>query len=356
MYSTTKQIHVAIDTLFQQVASNRKRTYHPEEIDIIYNRCMLKYISMRSNPKTNIKVEGREQSVKRVDDLKGLKARKSLPAFIDSPNLQYCILPSNYRQFTDGQAKITYNCRGLKDIEVDVAILYKSVLPFDDDTSSDELFKDFKIVLDLGGGNIYTLFDINTYINFVGFRTNYAKFEIINLVLDSILLSNIDIEIYWENYGSDYHANSFIIITRSNAYITSGISYGNMSFEEPFTAITNLEKYIVEGESLTVSCDLIPSEDIGDILMNSMMIKNRHESPLIELEDNRILIHHNSKFIINSFLLRYDKKPIFMNYKANILPSLLDRADEIISMVVASMAITTSGNIQGILQESQMNE
>lgn len=356
MYSTTKQIHVAIDTLFQQLASNRKRSYHPEEIDGLYNRCMLKYISIRSNPKTNAKVEGREQSIKRVDDLKSLKARKTLPAFIDSPNLQYCILPSNYKEFKDGQVKITYDCRGLKGTEEQVSIFYKVVLPFADDLSSGDLFTNFKIELDLGGGIVNTLFDINNYVNFVGFKTNSAKFEIVNLILDVVHLSTTDVEVYWEKYGSEYHANSFIIITRSDAYISATISYGAISLQETFVAKTDTKKYIAKGEQLLTSCDLIPSEDISEILMNSMMVKNRHESPLVEIEDNRILIHHDSKFIINSFLLRYDKKPIFMNYKANILPSLLDRADEIISMVVASLAITTSGSIEGILHESQMNE
>lgn len=361
MYTTTKQIHVAIDILYQQLASNRKRSYQPEEIDHIYNMTLLEYISTRSNPKTNIKHEGRETTVKRVEDLRELKARKLLPVYIDSSKLQYAILPNNYREYKDVVANVIYGCKGLPNLNNYKYTEIKDicVLPFINTNVVGEHFKNFKIELNLITGGSETLFNVSDYGDFVGFYSNDVKFEIINLLLDSVVLNKKKPEVYWENYGNEYEQSSFILVVQPDIYSSATISYDNISTTVQFIP-KDYERYnkssLENVESLTSSSELIDSESIGDILRNSMMIKNRQENPLIELEENRILIHHDNKFIVDSITLRYDKKPIFMNYKANILPSLLDRANEIIPLVVSNMAITTSGNIEGLLQKSQITE
>jgi hypothetical protein len=360
MYSTVEEIHVAIDILYQQLNSNRKRSYAPEAIDHIYNMKMLEYISTRSNVKTNLKFEGRESTIKRVEDLKSLKARKTLPAYIEDSFLSYVILPSNYREFKDAECNIVYNCRGFSSaVPTSVISIGICILPFLDSDATSDFFSDFEILLSDTVGVISTLFSINNYGNLSNLNSNDIKFEIINLVLDSVILSNKDVEIYWEHYGSEYHAESFIIVDTNNNYDSSTISYDTVTETVNFNP-NILNKYdsssLSNVELISTSSDLVASENISEIKSNTMMMKNRYRSPLIELEDNILLVYNDNKFVVKSILIRYDKKPIFMNYKAKILPSLLDRANEIIKMVVFALSVTTSGSIEGILKETQIIE
>ena len=67
MYSTAKDVHIAIQAGLNQIDSNRKRTFRPEELDAAFNQAMFKFIEERSVIKPT--PDGLGETVKRVDDL-----------------------------------------------------------------------------------------------------------------------------------------------------------------------------------------------------------------------------------------------------------------------------------------------
>lgn len=312
---------------------------------------MLEYISTRSNPKTNIKQEGREGTVKRTDDLRDLKERKELPVYIENDNLGFSLLPSNYREYKDCTPYLFVNCNN---IDVPIKTLGTSIcyLSFPDDTtSSSNYYSNFIIEL-VSSLGIDILFDISDYYDFGVVNSREEKFDIINLVLDAVELSNNDIEIYWENYNNQYVPNSFIIVSNNTDYITGNLSYGSLSNTSSFNIVSNNLYDFTDLNVLSTESELVGSEYINDIKGNTIANRNRYKKVLVELEGDRLLIHTDDSFQVNKIVLSYDKKPIFMNHRANILPSLSNRMNELVTLTAKKMAMIASGDISAIQNET----
>lgn len=68
MYNTIKELHIEIEQRISEITSNRHRSIVPEWIDMVLNRCAIKYIESIVSRKTNYKREGFEDTIKRADD------------------------------------------------------------------------------------------------------------------------------------------------------------------------------------------------------------------------------------------------------------------------------------------------
>jgi hypothetical protein len=352
MYNSVKDIHIDIEILYQKINSNRKRFFQPEEIDRVFNLTMLEFIKTRSNPITNIKRQGREQSVKRTEDLRELKKRKLIPTYYLSADLMYFTLPADYGSFTDCKPAIFYNCDN-DDLSTKTTSFSKCIIEFPDDTiASSDFYKNFKIDV-TDGITTTTLIDINDYVDFGTINSKSEKFELTQLFLSlAILKYNSELEIYWQYYDNEYHPNSFIIIDKGGVYTSATLSFDGVSNTANFNTIVKTI-YDLTGKSLIdTNSELRPSEYIEDTKTNSIANRNRQNKILIEEEENRILLHHTNKFVIDSVQLRYDKKPILMNIRANIMPTLLNVADELVKLTVKKMVAIANGNYEVLNNEN----
>lgn len=303
MYNTVKEMHIAIDLELQEINSNRQQSISPYYKDMALNYAVLQFIETRSNPKTNIKREGLEETTKRYDDLRELKRTFTSIAYKRADSKPFIILPSDYYKYISVGAEVHYN------INVPTAtstnnIAY-SVLPFPDDIDNIEKYKDLKVLK-----NNKVIFDINEYPNFPKVFNEDGKFMLINIIL-SKLKPNSELSTYWEQWDDVRESNSFIILSSSKFKLT---------YKDKEVVAKRYDRVYHSYPSLTTKTspvDLNRSEDEFEILNNHYYQANKHLNPSGFIEGNSLYLYEGKDFIIREIKLLYFKKPELINHVTN---------------------------------------
>ena len=112
MYTTVKSLHVALDIKIQQIASNRKKSILPQQMDMILNEAVNEFISTRLSNKMNIRKTGLDDEVQRYDDLLELKREYSVKLCVDEKyagRRMYALLPSDYLHYIMSESRVFVN-------------------------------------------------------------------------------------------------------------------------------------------------------------------------------------------------------------------------------------------------------
>ncbi len=349
MYNTVREMHIALDMGLQQIDSNRKQSISPEHKDMALNYAVLQFVETRSNPKTNIKREGYEDTQKRYDDLRELKRSKELTTY-DIDNKVFSILPVDYYKRISVGANVIYSKNELPSAS-NIDNYYYSILPFPDykGKHTSDIYRDFTISV-IADSNKETLFNINDFPNISKLYSSDAKFMIINLVLEHIR----DIEVYWETWNNVYKANSFIFV-RKDQSAHYRLSYKDIDGVISNNHSTSYNKY-PDKKGILRPVDLFSSEDEFNTLTNPYYQKNKHLHPGSYIENSRIMVYNGDNFIIPGIVLTYLKKPRLINLKANQSCELsINR--EIIDLAIQKLkAYIKDEGYQHIVNESQIIE
>lgn len=350
MYSTVKDIHYSIELGVQRLVSNSNRTLTPPILDYYFNRNMLRFISTRKSSTGNPKQEGFDDTTKRVSDLQDIiTSTDFLQAKIEDDNLTYVELPSDYKDFSSAKVKLKYNCKP-SDIETKAVNATISVLPFLDDTyNSGTFYTNARIDIQSNSG-ITSVFNVNDYINLETLYSSEAKFMITNIITN---LVNAPVEIYWERYGNAFHPNSFILVDFTNTYINSYISYTNFTSSGAFTLIDE-NTYDVE-TNLNKPVELVGSDKFDSLVENYYYSKNRHNKPLIKIEDGRLYIH-NTNFYPSEIKLYYISSPIFINSFTGQMTNLRTNIEEIIDLTIEDIKLTLMNTAEADIRRNLKNE
>lgn len=311
MYSTVKEMHLAIDLGLQQINSNRKQSILPEWKDMALNYAVLQFIETRTNPKTNIKREGLEDTQKRYDDLRDLKRSFVSPIYLHNNSL-FSILPPDYLKYISFGVKVKYdkfnkiNTIGSKDI-------HARILKFPDDTNN-PAYNKFRIVRKDSDNNNTTLFHIDDYANISNLYGRESKFVIINLVLQELNLLD-GYEVYWERWSTYYYKDSFIIITTKNN--NHYINYGDKKDDSWVSSDTyKLFRYNIfkqEGKYSPAN----PVSSIHEFSNNFYNNRNKHLNPDLFLSDGNIYLKEGDNYVATELSMIYYKKPRLINIHTN---------------------------------------
>lgn len=120
-------MHIRFRTLFNRINANKNKSFLPQEIDILLNDQMSKFIEVRTTRKSNAKTEGFEDTQKRLDDIRVvLKEGTTLPSasVIGKEQLQLTsflkgkaiALPANYRKLVDDSSNTFTMCANYEDV------------------------------------------------------------------------------------------------------------------------------------------------------------------------------------------------------------------------------------------------
>jgi hypothetical protein len=349
MYSTVTEIHNAIDIGTQLVNSNRKRTFQPPELDVLFNRNLLRFIDTRSTSKTNLKQEGFDDSTKRIIDLEELKRNTGyLTPMIYDENTCYIVLPNNFKLPYGGVSKVYYDC-----VEKDIATKSVSVsianLVFNNDNTgvSNIFYKNFKLTATDNNNNQVVLFDINNYINLEPLYSPDTKFMIINMIMNIV---NPNLTFYWEKYNDTFLPNTFIVVDFTNTYKSVQIDYDtNINITAQFVLNTNLA-YDVK-HNIVSSTELVSSDKYNNLIDNVYYNKNRQGKPLIKIENGRLYIRHDN-FYPALFKLEYIATPIFINSFTGQMTNLRNNIQEVIDMTIEDIFAILNGTYQGIINRN----
>jgi len=349
MYSTVTEIHNAIDIGTQLVNSNRKRTFQPPELDVLFNRNLLRFIDNRSTSKTNIKQEGFDDSVKRIIDLEELKVNTGyVNTIIYDTNTSYIVLPNNFKLPYGGKSKVHYDCL-VKDVATKTISINKTNLVFSDDNIgvSGIYYKNFKITTTDINNNQVVLFDINNYLNLEPLYSPDTKFMIINMIMNIV---NPNLTFYWEKYNDTFFPNTFIVVDFTNTYKSVQITYdNNVNITAQFTNTLN-DVYDITS-NITSSSELVASDKYNNLVDNFYYNKNRQYKPLTKIENGRLYIRHDGFYPI-TFNLEYIATPIFINSFTGQMTNLRNNIQEIIDMTIEDIFAILNGTYQGIINRN----
>lgn len=315
MYPTVEELHIALDQSIQYINSNREQGLEIEEKDMLLNAAVMEFISTRSNPKTNYRREGYEESVKRTDDLRELKVTTpvALRTYNYDSSTVFTILPHDYLHHISSSSEVYYNCKTLSYTNNNFTDKYV-VLDFPKDSAVGTKYASFKIEVTYATPTTATIYTLHSALT--SFTNGDSKFEIINHVLEEVNKSS-DYRIYWENYDNIYIKNSFIIISIGAKVLLSGkLSYTGYTAHTATAISSRVLTYNTTSGSTSYKPNDIVSSLVNDTMFeNYYFNKNRHLRPIAWIEDSRLYIHTDSNYKIVNQMLTYIKKPRLINYK-----------------------------------------
>tara|TARA_R110000824_G_scaffold184816_5_gene365752 strand:+ start:669 stop:1748 length:1080 start_codon:yes stop_codon:yes gene_type:complete len=349
-----KEMHVQIDTRLQRINSEVFDVFFPMEKDILLNYAMHKFIRTTLPPNEgNRKQEGHQVTNKRYDDLQTLVTKKTVPTFILEDNVLYSILPYDFFDFITANSKLVYDCNGL-DLTKGSAGLYIAYLPFNDETSITNVYQDFKWTIEYTDATPdLILAQKSDYPKFPVMGTNDSKFLIHNFAIYETNRKETDVKVYWEKYGDIYRPNNFIFVSsRDNLDRVTMVITGALTTFASFTLQPHEQYTALVGNNLKKETRLIDSQFVTAFIANPYQT-TKEDSPITELTDNRILLHHQSTFASTDIEIVYyrNPKPInsFLDVSCEIHES---RHDKIVDIAVDA-ASAFIGNPRDVKQLTQ---
>lgn len=337
MYNTVRECHIAIDTGLQQVNSNRKQAFRPEQYDILLTNETLNYINSKIDPKDNVKLEGFEDIQRRYDELKDLKNTTSLKFYNYNSSYKYTIIPTDYYRLIAGGCIVTshYNKRQLT-ITPSTETKYIYVIEIPDDTPSAQgvqVYKNFNITSTTFFNKSYTKH----------FYNKDSKFEIINYYLD-YFNKELRYNAYWEYYNGGYNKNRLILIPPTR--ITNPITLTFITGTDGISTVTKTSTETIEsliyntttGNTITSAIEIISSKNKAEAERNYYINKNRFDQPLCYIEKDKFYIKYDITFVPLRIDFNYIIKPRQFNYYDNIMPEFQIN-DEIIGRVVDKLKV-----------------
>lgn len=343
MYTTVKEMHIALDMGLQHINSNRKQSISPYHKDIALNYAVLQFIENRTNPVTNVRKEGLEDTQKRYDDLRELKKSVLLDVLLDS-NKPFVIFPGDYYKLISSGARTKY-FNSNKPNPVKTKKLYYSIIPF---TRNMKEFDNFRITQNSKVGNT-TLYDFSKDVGMKGMALEEdIKFMIINNILSKS--SNI----HWEYWNDIHKPNSFIIINESSDV---GYTIGYDSIVEKYYSNTvSYKSYASYPGDNIVPIDLISSQYEFEAQNNYYTSKNRHKNPMGFIEGSRLYLQTSDYFITSFVSVNYYKKPKTINHATGQMCELTINR-EIVDLALQRLkAYIKDDGYQHTLNENQIIE
>ena len=335
MYYTAKEIHIAIDTKLQLLSSNRKRKLHPEQIDILFNQNLLKYIEDNVIPERSLTKKPFYGDTNKLQNVQELVRNHPFNVPVNNA----VVLPANV--LFPVAVSLAYLPCAVGSVEKETETTYVSVLPFPF-ISNATSYDDFKITVTDSLGNVHTLFD-NSVSN-IHIKSVDGVFMILNGIFNSV---NNEYELYWEKYNDLYNQNSIIIVTKKKS-LTTTCSYGTVVNTYNFTKV-DVDYYKTDDELHTKSAIVTFS---GSKIGNNYYYQ---KAGLVSFDNNTLGVNMNNDKVIK-IELSYVKRPVLLNYNTNTVPDLKYPLDEVINRTVSELIIILSGSVnqaQTILKDTE---
>jgi len=330
MYSTVKEIHIALDNKVQQVNSDRKQTFYPEEYDIAINEAINQYVESKFSPLRNRINDGKEDNKYRMDEFKMLRREFSaIPYYEPEHKRVFTYLPANYKMIVSSDSE-TYYERGLT---VPVNVVSEVGLSF----PLGGISKNSNITIttnDSISGRVDTVtFDFSVYLDHV--NSVDTRYVFINNIIDYLHRHNINA--YYENFDRIYRHECLIVSNYQNnptSVTINGLTgatiilgdYNKINNNKPLNRVEN---------------DLMSSEDIRGTLTNTYGRANRHNNPICEIINDRLNVYIDDYFYVGKVHVIYYKKPNRLDSYNNLMPDI-PVTDDIVNLA----ATIILGNIK----------
>lgn len=351
------EMHIDVNLLSQKIASNVNRKFDPAEIDWILNREVGRFIKDRI--KTDKDSLGFEATEIDMDAIRTLVVNDiTLPLRKKAVNDRsvFAWLPGDYSYLIDDYSQVISSC----DRADYVAANIFSVV--------DEYIYSYPVVqssLDLGPfySNLLIVLDNEAILeidNGPGLPTKEELFTFIDKIMNDLWsLEDGSLTWYWERYGDFYQQGCILAVTTqeklgSNTIIIDGTDTDAIETFKPY-----LTAPVITSSSIK---DPVPNRIIKgqarSQVLNSTFAGSRASSPISTLDGNLHRVYHDKRFIVNSLMISYVRKPRKISLS---LSSDCDLPEEFHSQIVDRAVLfikelTNNPDWQVKLQDMMLNK
>lgn len=294
---TALECHIEVNQGFQKVASNIYDYFQPEEIDWVLNKNVDRFIEKCIKRKPNGAFEINQVF---ADDIQALiKKNVNLTVFRSNAREAYGVLPRDYKYLINDRSIIVSDCTTGFNTTTTNRSEFVGVLNFPDSNRiATPYYASFIITI-----NGVVEFNVANYKISTGLNSVNEKFVLIHLVLEE--LTKKGYKIYWERYRDLYEANSFIIVSDT-------VTTGSLLVDTVTTTLVSTEtvyQTFMAGSESEVPNRLTNSAALYNVLDTNVYYKTIPRSPVSNLADDRLFIFYSERFIVNTLVIDYIRKP-----------------------------------------------
>lgn len=382
MFSTVKELHVAIDEQLQGFYGNREEYLNPYQKDFLLNQCVLQYINDRLSSGSNSKATGRtlnagfEENIKRYDELRELKRQIDLTVYpsidVDVSRYGHCILPNDYFRYISSASRVHYKCNMIAHNDYAKAgVTYFSTFKIEDL----DRYKSCKVSIFKGIAETV----VSTHTFDTAIQGADGKFMLIDLLLNDFQGGTYVYAIggkayfYFEDLGIPDGVIATLYnrsVTKDYFFVLSDLEYDKVKivfndgeidqydFEfvaQPIAVVkveSDLSPSQLMAQTQINKNDLVSISFIEDCKDNYYYNKNRHKKPLCTILNRGLKIQFSDYFLVDKVQLEYIKQPLKINHVTGTLCELTN-LEEVVSLAVQKLkAYIDSGNYEKIVREN----
>jgi len=296
---TALEYHIEVGQGFQKAASNVYDYFQPEEIDYCLNKHVDRFIERCVRPRKDGSgaFEINEASLADIQNI--IKKDHTLTVYKAGEDKGYALMPRDYNYLLNDRSIMVSDCTTNFTTDVTGKSEYIGLLRFTDSVKgSAPYYNTLSITIN---GN--TVFDIVNYKISTGLNAVNEKFVIIHLILE--VLTSRGINVYWERYRDLYEQDKFIIV--SDIALTGSINIdGTVNV---MTVSSTSYDIFMSGSEKEVTNRLTNSAALPSVLNDNVLYKSISRSPVSNLAGNKLFIFHSKRFIVNTAVIDYVRKP-----------------------------------------------
>jgi len=347
---TIQEVHVKIDLHLQELNSNVYGNVLPEEKDIFLNEQILEFFRDNEDEDSNKLRENFQATQKRYDNVKELIVENTLPLYVRDSVSMYCTLPEDYLRLVSDATIL--KCSTYKDVNLTEKKEYVYGFELKEFVNNAGNYFTGLFIYILAQG---TDFALNTFPHYTGgFKSFKEAFILYDLIYEELNKVNRNkdntktkYKVYKEWYNGKYYGTKLLFVSETPmAIYYSIIAEANVQMELLETITANQPDVTT---NLEVENRLTATEDVRNVL-NSNFRTTVHTSPISELQQDRLIVHHEKKFIPKELKIKYIKRPNFVSLylnrntdlNSNVLGMIAKRTAERIAVVKGN---TTSNAI-----------
>lgn len=347
------EMHIDTNLKAQKIASNAFRNLDPSELDWLLNNEVDRFIKDRIK-KDNDSL-GFDATQVDVDALRAIITNDyPLPIYKKSlsDTSVFADLPGDYSFLIDDSSRVVRSCEPAYSVanKFNNTTLYIYAFPLNQSTLTTGPFY-VNFILTLNGAAIYT------ETAGPGLATKEELFTYRDKIMNELYkLSTQDVSYYWEQFGNVYKKNTIIAVattdqTGSNTISLDGVAHTAVETTQLLLRPTTVGVYkeignrLIRGQSRSV-------------VLNSAFGKTRFSSPVSGLDQYSLRVYHDKRFIVNSVVISYIRKPrkisLSLDQSCELAPEfhplIVDRT------VLAIKELTDNPDWQIKLQDMMLNK
>lgn len=353
-------MHIEIDLELQKLNSQSTKNILPQEKDWFLNKEVIKYLQSKTNPTSNVKQLGFEDTAKRIEDIKDLIRIANRPVQVNSQGKSFITFPYDYFGYIRFDTYMIKNCPPISVVPTTVPS-YKTTFKIEMPLTALNTYT-ISIVTTGGTTIVFDITDINDlpsgYLSTTEFKKQEfllikaLKIKLLNKI-KSVLSPNA--VLYWEKEGYIYNSSSFTLVS-DITFLSVNVITNGTTIVNTMTTV-NQSIYVINDTPLKAKTRVVDDEYLTDI-ENSHLSKSRSYSPVSVIRENVLELSNISSAIYGSVDIIYICTPslidLFLSSNLNVSEKV---AKEIVSNTVRTLkGIIESKDYQTYAQETILTE